>query len=229
VARRSAEQRHGRPLREFIADRIRDRISDNTYPPGTRLVERDLAADFNVSRLPVREALRILNTEGFVEMLATRGVIVRQLSRTDVDELFDVREALETMAFRRAALRATKTDVKRLEALGRRAEQAIEVGDLATVYDCNVTFHDLVTEMARNKMLVSILEPIEGRLHWINLQNDEPELLWSEHRIMLDALVAGDADLVAQLSREHVEVNRVRVLNHLFGTSGRRPAGTPRT
>src|SRR5882757_10557537 len=150
---RPANAPNGRPLREFIRDCIRDRISNGTYPPGTRLVERDLAAEFAVSRLPVREAVRMLNTEGFVEMLATRGVIVKHLSRTDVDELFDVREALETLAFRRAAERATKGDVMRLEALSRKAERAVIRGDRDTVYGCNVAFHDIVTEMARNKIL----------------------------------------------------------------------------
>jgi DNA-binding GntR family transcriptional regulator len=217
VTARPANAPTGRPLREFIRDRIRDRISDGTYPPGTRLVERDLAAEFAVSRAPVREAVRMLNSEGFVEMLATRGVIVRQLSRTDVEELFDVREALETMAFRKAAERATRGDVKRLEGLARRAERAIKAVDRDTVYACNVEFHDVVPKMARNKVLVDMLEPVEGRLHWINLQNDEPELLWNEHRIMLQALVTGDADLAQRLSVQHIEVNRSRVLNHLFG------------
>jgi DNA-binding GntR family transcriptional regulator len=210
----------GRPLREFIRDCIRDRIYNGTYPPGTRLVERDLAAEFAVSRAPVREAVRMLNSEGFVEMLATRGVIVRQLSRTDVEELFDVREALETMAFRKAAMRATKADVKRLEALVRKAEHAVAGSDRDTVYACNVEFHDIVPAMTRNKILVGMLEPIEGRLHWINLQNDDPEMLWAEHRIMVQALIAGDADLAQQLSLEHIEVNRARVLTHLFGSQG---------
>jgi DNA-binding GntR family transcriptional regulator len=228
VTARSATAANGRPLREFIRDRIRDRISDGTYPPGTRLVERDLAAEFEVSRLPVREAVRMLNTEGFVEMLATRGVIVKHLSRTDVDELFDVREALETLAFRRAAERATKGDVNRLEALSRKAERAVIRGDRDTVYECNVAFHDIVTEMARNKILADTLEPIEGRLHWINLQNDDPEMLWDEHRIMLQALISGDGDLSQRLSYEHIEVNRARVLDHLFGTR-RNPSSAQRT
>jgi len=214
-----ASRQNGRPLREFVRDTIRDRICDGTYPPGTRLVERDLADAFDVSRLPVREALRMLNTEGFVEMLATRGVIVRQLSRVDVEELFDVREALETTAFGKAAQRATTEDVRRLEALARRAEQALAAGDRDTVYACNVEFHDLVPQMARNKFLVEMLEPIEGRLHWINLQNDEPDVLWAEHRIMLQALIAGDVDRARQLSYEHIDVNRARVLRHLFGAS----------
>ncbi|MQY31952.1 GntR family transcriptional regulator [Nocardia aurantia] len=218
----------GRPLREFVRDRIRDRISDGTYAPGTRLVERDLADDFGVSRLPVREALRMLDTEGFVEMLATRGVIVRQLSRADVEELFDVREALETLAFRKAAQRATKADIKRLEALVRRADRAVERADRATVYACNVAFHDMVPEIARNKVLASMLEPIEGRLHYINLQNDEPEVLWAEHRIMVEALISGDADLSRQLSCEHIEVNRARVLTHLFGAPRSRPVAGDR-
>ncbi|MGZ8178847.1 GntR family transcriptional regulator [Williamsia sp. SKLECPSW1] len=209
----------GRPLREAIRNELRDRIIDGTYKPGDRIVERDVAAVYDVSRLPVREALRMLDTEGFVEMLPTRGVIVRQLSKKDVSELFDVREALEGLAFRRAAEKLTKKDANRMIALRNRARRALAVGDHAALHEHNEQFHDMVNDLARNDLLVSILEPLEGRLHWVFRQNNDPQRLWDEHEELLAAIATKNADRAAQLAVEHVRSNRDRVLKYLFGSA----------
>ncbi|MDJ0357985.1 GntR family transcriptional regulator, partial [Paenarthrobacter sp. PH39-S1] len=88
-----------RPLRESVRDTIRARIFEGHYVPGTRLVERDLADEFNVSRLPIREALRMLRQEGLVsEKPNSRGIVVSSLSPEEVADLFDVRQALEVLA-----------------------------------------------------------------------------------------------------------------------------------
>ena len=92
-----------RPLRETVRDTLRTRIFEGHYAPGTRLVERDLAAEFNVSRLPVREALRMLRQEGLIRDRASRGMEVSGLSAKDVEDLFDVRQSLEVLACRLAA------------------------------------------------------------------------------------------------------------------------------
>lgn len=215
----SSNEPSGRPLRESIRDRLRGRIIDGTYKPGDRIVERDVAADFDVSRLPVREALRMLNSEGFVEMLPTRGVIVKQLSKKDVNELFDVREALEGLSFRRAAENLTKKDAGKLIALRNRARKAVAADDHAALHDYNEYFHDLVNDLARNDLLVSILEPLEGRLHWVLRQNKDPQRLWQEHEDLLVAIADKDADRAAELAVEHVRFNKDRVMKYLFGAT----------
>lgn len=217
----SSDEPSGRPLRESIRDRLRGRIIDGTYKPGDRIVERDVAADFDVSRLPVREALRMLNSEGFVEMLPTRGVIVKQLSKKDVTELFDVREALEGLSFRRAAENLTKKDASKLIALRNRARKAVAADDHAALHDYNEHFHDLVNDLARNDLLVSILEPLEGRLHWVLRQNKDPQRLWQEHEDLLDAIADKDADRAAELAVEHVRFNKDRVTKYLFGATSK--------
>ena len=98
-----------RPLRETVRDTLRTRIFEGHYAPGTRLVERDLAAEFNVSRLPVREALRMLRQEGLIrDRGCPRRIEVSALSPKDVEDLFDVRQSLEVLACRLAAARATE-------------------------------------------------------------------------------------------------------------------------
>lgn len=113
--------RNKKPLRDIVGEHLRNSIYDGTLPPGTRLVEQELAQQYSVSRLPVREALRILHNEGLVEHLPTRGVVVRTLDRRQVSELYDLREALEVLAARQAAARVADGAESHLAATMKRA------------------------------------------------------------------------------------------------------------
>ena len=130
--RQPDEVRRDLTLREVVIGRIRQRVYNGEYRPGERLVERDLASDFGVSRLPVREALRTLRQEGLLTELPKRGIAVRSLERKDVEELFDVREALEVMACQLAAQRATEDDLGMLRDLVQRSREAVSAHDVIT-------------------------------------------------------------------------------------------------
>lgn len=205
------------PLRDKVRDEIRQRIIDGDYPPGSRIVERDLAEEFGVSRIPVREAFRMLETEGFVTVVARRGVIVRQLAEQDVAELFDVREALEVLACRRAAENATKADLRRLRQALDRAQKACSAGDRRAAGAANESFHDELIAIAHNKLLAGLLEPLQGRLHWLFRQHDNPSELYEEHMRLYETIASGDPDRAAAQALEHVRVNRDLALRLLFG------------
>src|SRR5437899_11279298 len=96
-------------LRDQVCEDLRDRIISGRLAPGDRLVERDVAEEFGVSRVPVREAIRILLGEGFLTALSPRRIVVTRHDRKDVENLFDLREALEVLAARPAAERADTT------------------------------------------------------------------------------------------------------------------------
>lgn len=212
-------------LRDAVRDEIRARIIDGRYPPNKRIIERDLAAELGVSRIPVREALRILETEGFVTLAARRGVLVRQLSEKDVKELFDVRKALEVLAAERAAEGASKADILRLRQLLARGRRAINAGDLSAVWTANQAFHDEIIRLARNDLLAAMLDPLQGRLHWLFRQHEDPESLWAEHSELCGAIASGDPERAAAQALQHIRVNRALTLRLLFGTrSGRTPA-----
>lgn len=207
-------------LRDAVRDEIRERIIDGRYPPNTRIVERSLAEQLGVSRIPVREALRMLETEGFVTLVPRRGVLVRQLSEKDVDELFDVRRALEVLAAERAAERAGKGDILRLRQVLARGRRAMDAGDLTAVWAANEEFHDEIIRLARNDLLADLLEPLQGRLHWLFRQHENPERLWAEHSELCDAIASGDPELAGAQALQHVRINRALALRLLFGTSG---------
>jgi DNA-binding GntR family transcriptional regulator len=208
------------PLRDQVRDEVRQRIIDGRFSAGTRIVERELAAELGVSRLPIREALRMLEMDGFVQVVPRRGVVVTQLSRVDVEELFDVRESLEVLATGRAAERATPADLRRLRQILDRARKALDAGNTKAVGDANEAFHDEIVKLARNNLLASLLEPLQDRLHWLFRQHEDPEALWREHVQLHEAIASGDPDLASAQALEHVRVNRRRALRLLFGTEG---------
>jgi DNA-binding GntR family transcriptional regulator len=193
-----------RPLRETVRDTLRTRIFEGHYVPGTRLVERDLAAEFNVSRLPVREALRMLRQEGLVSDRGARGAEVSTLSAKDVEDLFDVRQSLEVLACRLAATRATAEDLARLKGLLDEAGSCLARGAVIEAHRANSEFHDAITGIADNNFLKSALEPLQGRMHWLFRHvSDLPELI-QEHRDLYEAIASGDPDRAAAQSASHI-------------------------
>jgi DNA-binding GntR family transcriptional regulator len=193
-----------RPLREAVRDTLRTRIFEGHYAPGTRLVERDLAAEFNVSRLPVREALRMLRQEGLIRDRASRGMEVSGLSAKDVEDLFDVRQSLEVLACRLAAARATEADLEQLQGLLDEADRCLAKGAIMDAHRANSEFHDAITSIANNDFLRSALEPLQGRMHWLFRHvSDLPELI-QEHRELYGAIASGDPERAAVQSASHI-------------------------
>lgn len=204
MAEPADEPQRDRPLREVIRDALRSRIFEGNYAPGTRLIERDLAAEFNVSRLPIREALRMLVQEGVLAERASRGSVVAALSEKDVEDLFDVRHSLEVLACRLAAQRAAPEDIARLGSLLDRTEDALARGSVNEAHRLNSEFHDEVTRIADNNFLRAALEPLQGRMHWLFRHvRDLPELV-REHRELLAAIASGDPERAATQSTHHI-------------------------
>ncbi|MET9001651.1 GntR family transcriptional regulator [Amycolatopsis sp. NPDC004169] len=212
--------------RQRVREELRERILTGRLRPGDRLVERELAEDLGVSRVPVREAIRSLEAEGFLVVQSPRRVVVRQLARVDVEELFDVREALEGLAAGLAASRASAAELKRLERALADAARATARGDAARITVLNSRFHDEIVAIAGNALLTTMLQPLEGRLRWLTSQNEHWAELLDEHRRLYEAIASGDAERAKASAVEHVRVNREVTLRSLFDAEpGERPAG----
>ncbi|WP_244889810.1 GntR family transcriptional regulator [Streptomyces bicolor] len=160
-------------VRERVLAGLRQEIIAGRLRPGDRLVERELAERFRVSRVPVREAIRALVAEGFVHFETPRRTVVRRLTPTDVKELFELREALEVYAAGLAASRATPEDLAEVEQLLDQAATATEAGDAEAITDVNSRLHDRILAMAGNTLLIEVLEPVAGRLRWMTRRNEE--------------------------------------------------------
>lgn len=212
----SALYQNGFPLREFVSEKIRSRILDGTYVPGTRLVERDLAAEFAVSRSPIREAIRLLNHEGLLESLATRGIVVKKLTRHDVIEIFDLREALEGLAARLAAERVAGGAISDLDEYVRRSHTAANALDFDTAHAANAAFHDELIAFSENGNLQIMLKPLLGRLHWIFRQVLDFQQVYREHDGLAKAIATGDPRKARRVAEKHVQSYRARTLEYLF-------------
>ena len=209
--------RHDLPLREIVGNEIRHRIFNGTFPPGTRLVERDLATEFEVSRFPVREAIRILHREGLVETLPTRGIVVKRLQRKEVEEIFDIREALEGLASRLAAEKVAAGEPNDLQKYVQKSREALADGDLEAARTANSDFHDAIIESSGSATLHDILTPLMGRLHWLFGQVSNLDAVCNEHNDLCSAINSGDPNAAAEEARHHVQSYRDQTLKHLFG------------
>lgn len=204
-----------RPLRDIVCDAIRDRITAGEHRPGERLIEDRLADDLGVSRNPVREALRVLEVEGYVELIPRRGAVVATLSRGAVEDIFEVRSALEALGARLAARRATPARVAALGQVLDESDRALAGGDVRRLPTLNTRFHELVLETAGNELLRETMTPLRGRMQWIfsrTVAGRAPHSL-AEHRALYEAVAAGDEERAAALAVAHVAAAHVTYLS----------------
>ncbi|MEU0130072.1 GntR family transcriptional regulator [Streptomyces sp. NPDC006289] len=205
----------GRPsLRDHAYETLRRRIIEVELQPGERLVERDLAAELEVSRIPLREALRLLAADGLVVLVPHRGALVAPFTPADVRDLFDVRESLESLAARLAAERADEDGLARLAAGLDAARAATRAHDRAAIAAANAAFHTDIVELAANALLSAVMRPLWARMHRLFRLTAErdPAQQRAEHERMYEAIAARDADLAASLAHEHVADGRATSL-----------------
>lgn len=203
-------QEPARTLGENAYRTLRERIVGLTYPPGTRLVERDLAAELQISRIPLREAMRRLQNEGLVVAVPRQGTIVAPFTADDVRDLFDVREGLEVLAFRLAAERADRVGLEALRGHIHDARAATEVGDEAGIAAANAAFHRTVVEIAGNPLLSAMMGPLEARVQWLFhlTRQRDPARQCEEHEELYEAIAAGDVERAQRCAFDHVRSGR---------------------
>lgn len=186
---------------------LRQSILQGDLAPGERLRSDALANDLKVSRTPVREALRKLEAEGLVERSGS-GLIVREFSERDLTELFYVREALEGMAARLAAENATPGEISEIRELLDDMETLGQRGELVALRALTAEYHRLVGRAAHNGRLLQSLEHLLAHVRQmqtstlLNIQGRAAEAL-KEHRDLLQAIEARDAESAEKVAREH--------------------------
>jgi DNA-binding GntR family transcriptional regulator len=198
---------------DMVVDRLRQAISNGELRGGQRLIEADLTESYKVSRGPVREAMRRLAAEGLIEMHHHRGARVRQLSRHEVYALFQVREMLEGLSARLAAMNTAAAESrKELAELGVAMNAAAEAGEVGTYIPLNNRFHNLVVGMSDNPLLPQML----GHLHTQAMRYQFRQLIGldstldsnREHQRIITAILDGDADYAERTMRQHIQRSR---------------------
>jgi DNA-binding GntR family transcriptional regulator len=197
-----------------VARVVREQIVDGTRAPGSRLVERDLAAELGVSRIPVRDALRELVAEGLVTPRPRSWAVVREFTDADVAHLQEVREATDPLHFRLAAQRRTPEQLAALTEAWEREAAAAAANDGPTARRAAADFHEAVVSAAGNPVLAELHAVTASRVRWLLAQHSDLVGIAKEHRRLLDAVRDKDAEGAARLAREHLRTSRAAVAEH---------------
>ncbi len=200
---------------ERVTEILRNEIIDGIRKPGSKLVERELANELGVSRVPVREALKQLATEGLVTPRPNTWSTVREFSPSDIADLNEVREAFEVMAFELAAQRHTREGLAKLEAVVRRGRESSDKGDAIAAHRAAADFHETVIELAGNDLLGEIGGMLSSRLRWLLGQHDDLSCVADEHAELYEAIARRDSALMRELVLNHLKSSQQRHLEHL--------------
>ena len=195
-------------LGELVYDNLRQAIVRGDLAPGTRLVESRIAGAQGISRTPVREAIRKLERERFIERLPRGGFGVLGLNRQDIIETFGIRSVLEGYAARLAALNYQADDLKPLEAKVDEFERLLRRNQLRGLPDVNTQFHDLLYALSRSPRLVGMIDALRDhifRFRQIILRDArQARVSNDDHRLILEHIRRRDAEGVERLVREHI-------------------------
>src|ERR1700722_4977740 len=208
-------------MKDAIVSQLRQEIASGIIAFGEKLSEARLAQRFGVSRMPVREALKELEAAGFVAIEHRRGTFVRRLSRREILDLYEVREAVECMAARLCADRATNDIVARLDEVMFAMGAAAQGGDAEGYIATDERLHELIMEGAGNSPLAAYYRLLVQQLHRgllssiVTRREGRMERSLAEHRALVGAIAARDAQAAEAAMRAHVQQGRLELADEV--------------
>jgi DNA-binding GntR family transcriptional regulator len=195
------------PLTRLLSDQMRKRILDGRLQPGARLVEGRISVEFDVSRIPVREAIRQLAAEGLVTIEPRRGASVSRFSVQQVQDLVEVRANLEALNAKLAAQRKDPGLRERMVSLLDEGDRLVEQTDLTALTQLNQSFHNTLASAAGNSVLQEVMRSLRDRtvLLFTPYNRQRVRQNWEEHAAILRAVLNADAELASVLALCHVQ------------------------
>ena len=207
------------PLRETVFLTLRKAILTGKLAPGERLTEIRLGNLLGTSRTPIREAIRKLELEGLVTIIPGSGARVAQITEEELQEVMEIRVALDALCARLASRRITEEDKAKLRSSNVAFKEAIAKGDQIAITEADVDFHDVIIAAAKNSKLSSILERLADNLYRYRFEyirdDQRYDRLVREHDILLQAILGGDEEKAAQAAMRHVENQRDSILEQI--------------
>ncbi|MBK8666188.1 MAG: GntR family transcriptional regulator [Burkholderiales bacterium] len=206
-------------LHDQVGHRLRQMLVEGRIAPGAKLNERELCEALQVSRTPLREAIKTLAAEGLVELLPNRGAIAVQLSETDVIHTFEVMAGLEAQSGELAAQRITDSELAEIKAMHFEMLAAWTRRDLPAYYHLNARIHAAINAAAKNPVLTDTYARVNARLQALRFRSNQNEKKWrhavEEHEGMIAALQARDPVAMRQVLSSHLANKLSTVLAQL--------------
>jgi DNA-binding GntR family transcriptional regulator len=204
-----------------VGDALRALITDGTLAPGARLNERTLCDRLGVSRTPLREAFRVLASQGLIELTPNRGAQVVALSDSDIRDSFELMGALEALAGELACTRITDEEIAQIKALTFQMLACEARRDLPAYYRLNRGIHDRINAAARNRALAQTYATQNLRIQNLRFRSNFDEEKWAkaarQHEAMVAALEARDGERLARILKDHLRAKCDAVLDAMRG------------
>ena len=208
------------PLRDEVFNTLRERILKGVYKPGERLMEIHLADQLGVSRTPIREAIRMLELEGLVKMVPRKGAQVAKISKEDLQDVLEVRKALDTLSVKLACERITEDEIKLLNNAEREFEKALASKDVREIAEADVAFHDVIHSATKNGRLKSMISNLAERIYryrfeYIKQQSDGGQARMLEHREIMRCIESRDVESAVKATEIHIDNQEISISEQL--------------
>jgi DNA-binding GntR family transcriptional regulator len=214
-------------LHDLVVEHLQNLIIEGVLEPGAKLNEREVCESLGISRTPLREAMKVLATEGLIEIIPNRGAFVSKMNESEITETFEVMGGLEAMSGELAAQRITAAEVAEIRTLHAAMLECRAKNDLPGYYSRNQTIHNKINEAAGNEVLRQVYRSLNRRLLALrfksNLREDKWDRAVEDHEQMLQALEMRDGKRLAAILRQHLLAKRDSVLLTLQ-EGGNRPS-----
>jgi len=200
--------RKGRFLREQVHKKLKENIINGILPPYKRLIEEKIAAEMEMSRTPVREAIQKLEKEGLIHKLPRGGYAISVVTVEDIDDVFGLRSVIEGYAAYLASLRATDEDIALLEEIVKKEEKCLKEKHYDEIIELNTVFHEKLYKAARSSKLYAMIYDLRDYIHRFRVMilryQDFVEISIKDHKDMITLMKAKDAARVEKLVRKHI-------------------------
>lgn len=209
-----------RTLRESIAEALRDSIMQGQLKPGVKISEPALATQFGISRTPVREAFRQLDSEGFLQVLPRRGARVAPLSEKDVREFYEIKAELESYAARLASPKLTQKDIDRMETLNNQMETGHREKDYKKVFNLHNEFHEVFIRASGNEQLHHLLQMLANKFQRFRILltiAGKSEGSIAQHRKIIEAFRNKNPEEAARLVAENAIFGKEVIISEILG------------
>lgn len=208
-----------KPIRDIVYESLRQSILEREIKPGERIVEKEYAEKFNISRTPIREALRKLEIEGLVEYIPRKGVVVKGFDENDIVEIYAIRKVLEILAIKSAIKNITDEELKKLKYLLAEMEKEDVNGNMERLFDVFQEFNEVMYKASKMPRLVDLINMLKDYLHQfrkITVSKRERKIeAISEHTAIVQAIIDKDEELVEKLVDLHLEKSKEALLENL--------------
>lgn len=207
------------PLRDVVFNTLRQGILKGELKPGERLMEIHLADQLGVSRTPIREAIRMLELEGLVIMIPRKGAQVSNISKEDLQDVLEVRKALDTLAVSLACERIDDEGLSNLKEASKNFKESLSSGDFTKMAEADVLFHDAIHKASGNKRLSILVNNLAERIYRYRLEyikeSSDRMTLYREHEEMIRCIENGDKEGAIAAISSHIDNQEDNIIAQL--------------